>query len=169
MTTQTPQQLGVCSWSMLPQSAEDMARIMSELGLKKLQLGLVPHRDDLGIVDGVPEALEKVGARVVSGMFGTVGEDYTTMESIQLTGGIVPDEHWEGNQDIARGAATRAKRFGLPAVMFHAGFLPHDMESAEFLKLAGRIEDLIRAGANADSKAGSSDSTNGTAAVVDSS
>ena len=29
MTTQTPQQLGVCSWSMLPQSADDMARIMS--------------------------------------------------------------------------------------------------------------------------------------------
>ena len=59
MTTQTPQQLGVCSWSMLPQSADDMARIMSELDLKKLQLGLVPHRDDAGIVDGVPEALEK--------------------------------------------------------------------------------------------------------------
>lgn len=140
MTTQTPQQLGVCSWSMLPQSADDMARIMGELGLKKLQLGLVPHRDDVGIVDGVPEALEKVGARVVSGMFGTIGEDYTTMESIKITGGILPDQHWEGNQDIARGAAARAKLFGLPAVMFHAGFLPHDMESAEFQKLAGRIE-----------------------------
>ncbi|HJP30985.1 MAG TPA: sugar phosphate isomerase/epimerase family protein [Candidatus Latescibacteria bacterium] len=140
MTTQTPQQLGVCSWSMLPQNADDMARIMGELGLKKLQLGLVPHRDDAGIVDGVPEALEKVGARVVSGMFGTIGEDYTTMETIKVTGGIVPDEHWEANQEVARGAAARAKRFGLPAVMFHAGFLPHDMASAEFQKLAGRIE-----------------------------
>lgn len=140
MTTQTPQQLGVCSWSMLPQSADDMARIMRELDLKKLQLGLVPHRDDAGIVDGVPEALEKVGARVVSGMFGTRGEDYTTMGTIKVTGGIVPDEHWEDNQEVARGAAARAKRFGLPAVMFHAGFLPHDMEGAEFRKLAGRIE-----------------------------
>ena len=140
MTTQTPQQLGVCSWSMLPQNADDMARIMGELGLKKLQLGLVPHRDDAGIVDGVPEALEKVGARVVSGMFGTIGEDYPTMETIKVTGGIVPDEHWEANQEVARGAAARAKRFGLPAVMFHAGFLPHDMASAEFQKLAGRIE-----------------------------
>ena len=28
----------------------------------------------------------------------------------------------------------------LPAVMFHAGFLPHDMEDAEFQKLAQRIE-----------------------------
>jgi L-ribulose-5-phosphate 3-epimerase len=140
MTTQTPQQLGVCSWSMLPRSADDMARIMDELGLEKLQLGLVPHRDDAGIVDGVPEALQKVGALVVSGMFGTIGEDYTTMEIIKATGGIVPDEHWEANQEIARSVAARAKRFGLPYVMFHAGFLPHDMASAEFQKLAGRIE-----------------------------
>jgi L-ribulose-5-phosphate 3-epimerase len=140
MTKQTPEQLGVCSWSMLPQSAEDMARIMAELGLKKLQLGLVPHRDDAGIVDGVPEALAKVGARVVSGMFGTIGEDYTTMETIKVTGGIVPDEHWEANQEVARAAAARARRFGLSAVMFHAGFLPHDRSSAEFKKLAGRIE-----------------------------
>tara|TARA_B100000809_G_scaffold232125_1_gene247767 strand:+ start:740 stop:1546 length:807 start_codon:yes stop_codon:yes gene_type:complete len=125
---------------MLPQSAEDMARIMAELGLKKLQLGLVPHRDDAGIVDGVPEALAKVGARVVSGMFGTIGEDYTTMETIKVTGGIVPDEHWEANQEVARAAAARARRFGLSAVMFHAGFLPHDRSSAEFKKLAGRIE-----------------------------
>ena len=110
MTTQTPRQLGVCSWSMLPQSADDMARIMAELGLAKLQLGLVPHRDDAGIVDGVPEALEKVGARVVSGMFGTVGEDYATMETIKKTGGIVPDEHWEENQAVARAAAARARR-----------------------------------------------------------
>ena len=94
---------------MLPQSADDMARIMGELGLTKLQLGLVPHRDDAGIVDGVPEALEKVGARVVSGMFGTVGEDYATMEIIKKTGGIVPDEHWEENQAVARGAAARAQ------------------------------------------------------------
>lgn len=140
MTTQIPRQLGVCSWSMLPQNADHMARIMDELGLAKLQLGLVPHRDDAGIVDGVPEALEKVGARVVSGMFGTIGEDYTTMETIKATGGIVPDEHWEGNQQIARDVAARARRFGLPTVMFHAGFLPHDMEGAEFQKLAQRIE-----------------------------
>ena len=139
MTTQTPQQLGVCSWSMLPQSAADMARIMNELGLQKLQLGLVPHRDDAGIVDGVPEALQKVGCRVVSGMFGTIGEDYSTMEIIKVTGGIVPDAHWKGNQEVARGAAARAKRFGLTNVMFHAGFLPHDTTSAEFRKLAGRI------------------------------
>ena len=107
MRPQTPDQLGVCSWSMLPQSPQHMAEIMQELGLKKLQLGLVPHRDDAGIVDGVPDALTAVGAKVVSGMFGTVGEDYSTLESIKVSGGIVPDEHWEENQRIARGAAAR--------------------------------------------------------------
>jgi sugar phosphate isomerase/epimerase len=140
MTPQTPEQIGLCSWSMLPRDAGHMAAMLEELGVKKLQLGLVPHRDDAGIVDGVPEALARIGARVVSGMFGTIGEDYTTMGTIRRTGGIVPDEHWEANQQVARNAAARAREFGLPMVMFHAGFLPHDMESAEFRKLAERIE-----------------------------
>ena len=140
MTPRTPERLGLCSWSMRPRDAGHMAAIMEELGVRKLQLGLVPHRDDAGLVDGVPEALARIGARVVSGMFGTVGEDYTTMETIRRTGGIVPDEHWEANQQVARKAAAKARELGLPLVSFHAGFLPHDMESAGFRKLADRIE-----------------------------
>ena len=140
MTTRTPERLGLCSWSMRPRDAGHMAAIMEELGVRKLQLGLVPHRDDAGLVDGVPEALARIGARVVSGMFGTVGEDYTTMETIRRTGGIVPDQHWEANQQVARKAAAKARELGLPLVSFHAGFLPHDMESAGFRKLADRIE-----------------------------
>ena len=140
MTPQTPEQIGLCSWSMLPRDAGHMAAIMEELGVKKLQLGLVPHRDDAGLVDGVPEALARIGARVVSGMFGTIGEDYTTMETIRRTGGIVPDEHWEANQRVSRKAAAKARELGLTLVSFHAGFLPHDMESAGFRKLADRVE-----------------------------
>ena len=140
MTPRTPERLGLCSWSMRPRDAGHMAAIMEELGVRKLQLGLVPHRDDAGLVDGVPEALARIGARVVSGMFGTVGEDYTTMETIRRTGGIVPDQHWEANQQVARKAAAKARELGLPLVSFHAGFLPHDMESAGFRKLADRIE-----------------------------
>ena len=140
MTPRTPERLGLCSWSMRPRDAGHMAAIMEELGVKKLQLGLVPHRDDAGLVDGVPEALARIGARVVSGMFGAVGEDYTTMETIRRTGGIAPDQHWEANQQVARRAAAKARELGLPLVSFHAGFLPHDMESAGFRKLADRIE-----------------------------
>ncbi len=140
MTPQSLEQFGVCSWSMRPESPQQMADILGELGLKKLQLALVPHRDDAGIVDGMPEALASIGAKIVSGMFGTIGEDYSTMEIIKKTGGVVPDEHWEGNQDVAKRAAAKAKAFGLPMVMFHAGFLPHDQSSDEFKKLADRIE-----------------------------
>lgn len=142
MTPQKPEQLGVCSWSMLPSSPQHLAEIVQTLGIKNVQLALVPHRDDAGLVDGVSEALDKVGARITSGMFGTVGEDYTSPETIKRTGGIVPDEHWEENQRIAKRAAAKAKEFGLPRVMFHAGFLPHDQESAEYQKLADRIETI---------------------------
>lgn len=140
MATQSIEQFGVCSWSMRPESPQQMADILADLGLKKLQLALVPHRDDSGIVDGMPQALASVDAKIVSGMFGTIGEDYSSMEIIKQTGGVVPDEHWEGNQAVARRAALKAKEFGLPMVMFHAGFLPHDQASDEFKKLADRIE-----------------------------
>lgn len=140
MATQSIEQFGVCSWSMRPESPQQMADVLGDLGLKKLQLALVPHRDDAGIVDGMPEALAAIGAKIVSGMFGTIGEDYSSMEIIKKTGGVVPDEHWEGNQDVARRAAAKAKAFGLPMVMFHAGFLPHDQSTDEFKKLADRIE-----------------------------
>ena len=82
---------------------------------RSCSFALVPHRDDAGLVDGVPGALARIGARVVSGMFGTVGEDYTTMETIRRTGGLVPDEHWEANRQVARQAAGRARELGLPS------------------------------------------------------
>ena len=67
-----------------------------------MQLGLTPHRDDPGTWEGVQEILGESGISIVSGMFSTIGEDYTTPETIRRTGGIVPDEHWEGNQTTCR-------------------------------------------------------------------
>ena len=106
MTPQTPAQIGVCSWSMLAETPQQMADVLKELGLRQLQLALVAHRDDAGVLDGVPEALAGVGAKVVSGMFGTIGEDYSTLDTIKVTGGIVPDAHWEENQQVAELSET---------------------------------------------------------------
>jgi L-ribulose-5-phosphate 3-epimerase len=142
MTPQTPAQLGICSWSMRPESPQQMADVLQELGLSRLQLGLVAHRDAAGIVDGMPQALQAIDATIVSGMFGTVGEDYSSLETIKVTGGVAPDEHWEQNQQVAKAAAAKAKEFGLSMVMFHAGFLPHDENDPQYKKLAGRIAEI---------------------------
>jgi sugar phosphate isomerase/epimerase len=114
------------------------------LGLKKVQLGLTPHRDDPGTWEGVQEILGESGISIVSGMFSTIGEDYTTPETIRKTGGIVPDEHWEGNQRIGQAAATLAQQMGLKLVSTHAGFLPHEQSDPDFDKLSERVVTLAQ-------------------------
>lgn len=144
MKSQTADQIGVCSWSLRATGPRDLAEKVSALGLTKVQLGLTPHRDDPGTWEGVQEILGQSGISIVSGMFSTVGEDYTTPETIRRTGGIVPDEHWEENQRIAEAAAKLARQMGLDLVSTHAGFLPHDRGDPGFDKLCGRVATLAR-------------------------
>ncbi len=56
----------------------------------------------------------------------TVGfprEDYSTLESIRATGGIVPDEHWERNREIVFRAARITEELGVRYLSLHAGFI----------------------------------------------
>ena len=144
MKTQTADQIGVCSWSLQATGPHDLAAKVRILGLEKVQLGLTPHRDDPGTWEGVQEILGESRISIVSGMFSTIGEDYTTPETIRKTGGIVPDEHWEGNQRVAEAAASLARRMGLQLVSTHAGFLPHERSDPDFNKLGGRVATLAQ-------------------------
>lgn len=142
MKSQTPDQIGVCSWSLQAKNAKDLAEKVNALGIKRVQLGLTPHRDDPGAWQGAQEILGEAGIDIVSGMFSTIGEDYTTPETIRKTGGVVPDEHWEENWELAKDAAALAKSMGLKIVTAHAGFLPHDPADPTFDKLCMRIVEL---------------------------
>ncbi len=144
MKKQTADQIGVCSWSLQATGPQDLAAKVNTLGLKKVQLGLTPHRDDPGTWEGTQEILDEAGISIVSGMFSTIGEDYSTPAAIRRTGGIVPDEHWEENQELARAAATLAQQMGVKLVSTHAGFLPHEPSDPTFDKLAERVVTLAR-------------------------
>jgi sugar phosphate isomerase/epimerase len=142
MRPQTAEQIGVCSWSLQATGPQDLAEKVNALGLKRVQLGLTPHRDDPGTWEGVQELLAESGIRIVSGMFSTIGEDYTTPETIRVTGGVVPDEHWDENWEMAKAAAATAEALGLKLVSTHAGFLPHEPSDPDFDKLSGRVAQL---------------------------
>ncbi len=144
MKPQSTEQIGVCSWSLQAVGPRDLADKVNALGLKKVQLGLTPHRDDPGAWDGVQAILGESGIRIVSGMYSTVGEDYTTPETIRKTGGIVPDEHWEENLRLAKVTAALAQDMGLTAANAHAGFLPHDPRDPDFDKLCNRVLALAK-------------------------
>jgi sugar phosphate isomerase/epimerase len=82
---------------------------------------------------------QKNGISIVSGMFGCVGEDYSSLESIRRTGGIAPDETWEHNLDNVNATAKLGRKLGIKLVTFHAGFVPHDTSDRNFSKMVMRL------------------------------
>lgn len=131
--------IAVCSWSLQPTGPDDLIEKLRQAGLEAVQLGLNPLHTAPGTWGESVGRLQNAGVRIVSGMFGTVGEDYSTLETIARTGGIVPDEHWSENQDIVENVARIAKQNALDTVSFHAGFIPHDQSDPLFSKLIERI------------------------------
>ncbi|MCK5861695.1 MAG: sugar phosphate isomerase/epimerase [Candidatus Hydrogenedentes bacterium] len=143
MKTQSVEQIGVCSWSLQATGPQDLTAKVKALGINKVQLGLVPHRDDPGAWEGVEEILGASGIQIVSGMFSTVGEDYTTPETIRKTGGVLLDAYWDENLELATRAASLAGTLQLETVTVHAGFLPHDPKDPDFDKLSNRVLQLV--------------------------
>jgi sugar phosphate isomerase/epimerase len=134
-----PARLAVCGWSLRPKTPEELIRLIRSTGVQRLQLALDPLREQPGVWESLPELCAPNGVEIVSGMFGTVGEDYSTIESIKLTGGVVPDGVWDENWRRIQAIADIAGRLGLKLVTFHGGFLPHDPADPAFPKLLGRI------------------------------
>jgi L-ribulose-5-phosphate 3-epimerase len=131
--------LAVCSWSLQPASPQQLVDQLRALGISKVQLALDPLRELPEVWGDTADLFRSNGLTIVSGMFGTVGEDYTSLESIRRTGGLVPDSTWEENWENAQANAGLAQQLGLKLVTFHAGFLPHNESDPEFETLQHRI------------------------------
>ncbi len=134
------ERLAVCSWSLEPASASDLLAKLAQTGVRRLQIALDPIRGDArGAWTDLGSQCAKAGVALVSGMFGTIGEDYTTLETIRRTGGVVPDATWPDNWRNIQANAELAERLGLKLVTFHAGFLPHEESDPAFARLQGRL------------------------------
>lgn len=131
--------LAACSWSLRTESPDALADALHRCGIRAAQLALVPCVERPGTWGGAVERLRARGIDVVSGMLATEGEDYSTLESIERTGGVRPDATWERNRTLARETAEVAAGSGVPLVTFHAGFLPHDPADPERRRMVDRL------------------------------
>src|SRR5574344_7966 len=123
--------VGVCSWSWR-KPMKEVAAEMDKAGITGIHLALGPFIAADGR-HGDAESQETwnfVKAQVKSGkwqlmstMIGTVGEDYSTLETIKKTGGIVPDDTWSENQKIVTRGAQLTKELGGKYMSLDAGFL----------------------------------------------
>jgi L-ribulose-5-phosphate 3-epimerase len=138
--------LGVCSWSLEPTSADDLMKKLAETGILRTQIALDSIRENKGGAwTDVAGKAKARGVTLVSGMMGTIGEDYTTLESIRRTGGVVPDATWPENWKNIQADADLAAKLGLKLVTFHAGFLPHEETDPTFAKLQERLRKIADA------------------------
>ena len=140
MSVSISDRLAVCSWSLQPVSADDFFQKLAATGIPRVSLALDPVRENAGGAwANFKERCAQQGVACVSGMMTAIGEDYSTLESIKRTGGVVPDAHWEGNWRNFQANADLATHLGLQFVMYHAGFLPHEESDPAFAKLVDRL------------------------------
>jgi sugar phosphate isomerase/epimerase len=136
--------LAVCSWSLQPTSPADLVAKLESTGIRRVQLALDPLRETPGVWGETASLFRQKGITTVSGMFGCAGEDYSTLETIRMTGGIAPDATWEQNWNNIRATAALAQQLRLKLITFHAGFLPHEEKDPNFARM------LLRLGETAD-------------------
>ena len=139
MTAPFRDRLAVCSWSLQPRDPQELIEHLGAIGLNRVQVALDPIRENPRIWGATADVFRQRNIAMVSGMFGTVDEDYSSLESIRRTGGLVPDDTWDENWENAQENVELAQRLGLKLVTFHAGFLPHQENDPEFEKLQHRI------------------------------
>jgi sugar phosphate isomerase/epimerase len=142
--TSIADRLGVCSWSLRPSGPDDLVEKLASACMTKVQLALIelvaePHWSGAG------QVLADAGVEIASGMFTCIGEDYSSLDAIRVTGGIVPDETWEGNWRNITAVADVASQLGISLVSFHAGFLPESPDEPSYAKLTDRIRRIARA------------------------
>lgn len=140
----------MCSWSFrLP--LDGVAREMEKLGLRRIHLALQPFLEGTsrhGAAEGA-KALDQVKARLASGawvlsaaMIGFPQEDYSTLDTIRRTGGVVPDDAWEGNKKIVKAGAKLAAELKAPLLTLHAGFLD-ESDAAALKKYSDRVKFIV--------------------------
>jgi len=134
--------LAVCSWSLQPANPRDLVAKLKATGIRRVQLALDPLRASPGVWGETASLFQDSGIVIGSGMFGCVGEDYSTLETIRLTGGIAPDSTWQQNLQNIRATAELAKKLSLSLVTFHAGFLPHEESDPDFSKMLQRLREV---------------------------
>lgn len=133
------ERLAVCSWSLRPADPQELAAKLRRLAIPRVQLALGPLREAPGVWRDTGRVLSQAGIKIVSGMFGCVGEDYSTLETIRTTGGIAPDATWNQNLENITASAALAAALRLKLVTFHAGFVPHDPAAAGYAKMLQRL------------------------------
>jgi len=136
--------VGVCSWS-LRTDVPGVAKAMKELGLRHVHLGI-----RAAVEDSSGKVLDTITSQewtITSTMIDFPQEDYSTLETIKVTGGVVPDACWQQNHNLFLGATIATAKLGVKYLSMHAGFID-ESDQAYVEKIYSRIRDLANIAAD---------------------
>lgn len=139
-----PRRVGVCTWSLQPRTTAELVERVRATRLGAVQLGLAPLLDGTMDPAATGRALAAAGITLASGALAFPSEDYTSLESIRVTGGVAPDDAWPAIAAASEAGADLAARLGIPLVTFHAGWLPHDPADPRRAVLLERVRSVAR-------------------------
>ena len=114
--------ISVCSWSFR-KGIDEIGAVMTALGLEHINLAIAPALGSDG--EAYLEAVKRQNWTISAGMMNFDYEDYTTLDTIKVTGGIAPDAHWPASGKAFAQAAKITAALGSKYIVMHVGFLEH--------------------------------------------
>jgi sugar phosphate isomerase/epimerase len=129
-------------------SVSELRKLLDRLGINIVQIACGdPHHAAWEEGDRLPDVAKAAGFQMTGAMLGFPGEDYTTPQTIQETGGFGNPATRPERLQRFQWALDRTCALGLRDLMLHAGFIPEpgQPDRKPFLDTLGRVSDLAKA------------------------
>lgn len=128
--------IGVCSWS-LGNDFDKIGILREQTELNHIHLAVSPALAKKG--QSYLSRAQKENWSITATMIDFPQEDYSTLELIKVTGGIVPDKYWNDNRKRVFDAVDITAELGVKYLSLHFGFL--DLKDPDS---AGKIIDRAK-------------------------
>jgi L-ribulose-5-phosphate 3-epimerase len=134
-------EIGLMFWST-GDPEQDLARV-SGFGLSAGQLGFPGELPLHEGADRWASALEKNPEfAITTAVCSYVGEDYSDVETVRQSVGIVPQSTRTERVARTKKVADIAASLGIGSVACHVGFVPEDRRSSEYEQLCSTVRDI---------------------------
>jgi sugar phosphate isomerase/epimerase len=142
-----PLAIGVCSWSLEVTSVPELRRLVDQLDINVVQIACGdPHHAAWEEGDDFPAVAKAAGFQLTGTMLGFPGEDYTTPNTIQKTGGFGDPALRPERLQRLKWALNRTRALGLNDLMLHAGFIPEvgNPDRKPFLQTLTKVSEYAK-------------------------
>ena len=138
--------ISVCTWS-LENDFDKIDILREQTQISHINLAVLPSLEEMAKTNDESRYLQRVqdqGWNISATMINFPHEDYSTLDTIEATGGIIPDDSWVDSRKRIIGAMDITHQLGVKYLLFHFGFLDYT-DSERVSKLRDRAKLLADA------------------------